>query len=459
LIHGKKIDLNLNDNEWSAFQIELKNVLKTYRYMHKIMSENTPDRVIVYNSNYPLNRMVAMVSQQYSVEVYTLHAGLNHAARYSAMIMHKHTGYEFLYDICAYWEKNKAVPCSKQALTKVTDHFLELFGGKNVFVYSSKKEDAACVRKYFKIKSDQKIVVALLSSYDERFACEMIGSMHQDPNIIFDTQSDWIRSIIEYFSNHKEITLIIRVHPREFPNKRDPLKSQHAINLSKQLINLPDNILVNWPTDNISLYDLAEETTLFLNAWSSTGAEMTLLGLPVILYSKKLSLYPSSLNDVGENEADYFEKIKHALKEGWNFERIRMAYRWYVLEFVRSQVEFPESYGDPFAYRRSLFQRVFWKGVRLFDENAMEKIDCRDRANALKEASKIHRLLEGNLDGFYSIDSEEDSESSVERETQYLNEELLRLFKVMYRDGSRSLKGPLYKNIHEHLSKQMEAVV
>lgn len=457
LIHRKKINLNLSSDEWSEFKTEFKSCLKVYQYAHKIMSNTPPDRVIVYNSNYPLNRIFSMVSQQYGVDVYTMHAGMNHSDRYSAMIMHKHTGHEFLYDICAYWTKIKFTPCSQKALKKVTDHLLGLFDGKSVFVYSSKK-DTTSVRDRFQIKSDQKIVVALLSSYDERFACEIIETMHKDPDIIFKTQVDWVQSIIKYFSNRREITLIIRVHPREFPNKRDPLKSQHAINLAKELVGLPTNVIVNWPTDNVSLYDLAEETALFLNAWSSTGKEMALLGLPVVLYSKKLPMYPYSLNEVGDNEKDYFQKIEYALNESWNFERIRMAYRWCVLEFVRSQMEFPESYGDPFSYKNSLFKRIVLKVSRYIDRNFIEKVNVIFRSNTLKESSKIHKLLEESLDGFYCIDSPEDTASSVEEETKYLNEELLRLFNVMYPKRKKYTKGSLYKNMNEYLSRQIESI-
>lgn len=458
LIHRKKIDYVLTPDEWKSFQIDLKSVLKVYVVAHKIMKSRPPDKIFVYNSNYPLNRVFVMVAEKYGVSAYTMHAGLSHKDRYSAMVVNKHTGLEFLYDVCRSWEVVKNIPCSQKALKKVTAHFSELFSGNNIFVYSSKKQNNLSIRKYFGIGENKKIVVALLSSYDERFACELIGTMKKDPSSIFVDQADWIRSLIDYFTNKEDLVLLVRVHPREFPNRRDPLKSQHAINLAEQLSNLPNNIMVNWPTDNISLYDLAEETSVFLNAWSSTGKEMALLGLPVILYSKILPMYPFSLNEVGKNEIDYFQKIEKALDSGWSFERIRMAYRWGVLEFVRSQLEFPESYGNPFSYRGSLFRRALRKGARVIDSNLIEKLNCYNRASCLKEKSKLNALLENDLTGFYEIDSPEDNSSSKEIETQYLLEELQSLFKYMYpQDGS--LKGLLYKNIQAYLYKNLEMEV
>src|SRR5690606_6941171 len=94
----------------------------------------------------------------------------------------------------------------------------------------------------------------------------------------------------------KDLFLIIRVHPREFPNKRDSLKSDHALELEQTLSELPENVRVNWPSDNISLYDLAQIMDVCLNSWSTAGKEMGTLGIPVVLYSADLVFYPADLN-------------------------------------------------------------------------------------------------------------------------------------------------------------------
>ena len=68
--------------------------------------------------------------------------------------------------------------------------------------------------------------------------------------------------------------------------------SDHAKMLQDAFVTLPRNVKVNWPTDTVSLYDLARITDVFANAWSSAGKEMAWLGLPVVLYSPELTLYP-----------------------------------------------------------------------------------------------------------------------------------------------------------------------
>ena len=61
------------------------------------------------------------------------------------------------------------------------------------------------------------------------------------------------------------------------------------------LTGLPGNVRVNWPTDGVSLFDLANVTDVFANGWSSAGKEMAWLGLPVVLYSDDVYAVPIRL--------------------------------------------------------------------------------------------------------------------------------------------------------------------
>ena len=116
--------------------------------------------------------------------------------------------------------------------------------------------------------------------------------------------------------------------------------------LERELSNLPANVRVNWPSDQLSLYAIAEHADVFLNAWSSAGKEMALLGLPVVVYCPAMLLYPADLNYVGVTRDSYFDAIETALREGWSFQRVRRAYRWCVLEYVRAVADI----GDGFDF-------------------------------------------------------------------------------------------------------------
>src|SRR5262249_46386450 len=162
---------------------------------------------------------------------------------------------------------------------------------------------------------------ATLSSPDERFAAQTVGAQGSDEDLLFPKQIDWIRALLRFVASRPDLFLLIRVHPREFPNKREGVLSQNAGLLAKTLETLPPNSRVNWPADQVSLYDLANYTDVVLNSWSSAGKEMALLGIPVVAYSPDLILYPADLNCVGTTEADFFRKVDQALADGWTLER------------------------------------------------------------------------------------------------------------------------------------------
>jgi hypothetical protein len=57
---------------------------------------------------------------------------------------------------------------------------------------------------------------------------------------------------------------------------------------------LPTNIVINWPTDNISLYKLCKLVDVGLNNTSSAGLEMMCFEIPIVEYDRtQLYAYPT----------------------------------------------------------------------------------------------------------------------------------------------------------------------
>jgi hypothetical protein len=179
-----------------------------------------------------------------------------------------------------------------------------------------------------------------MSSYDERFSSEIINVIPKYDNLIFSEQIDWIKFLIGFVKHRQDLFLIIRVHPREFPNKRDSMRSQHSLMLEKVLVDLPVNVKLNLPEDNLSIYDLAEYTDLFLNAWSSVGEEMSLLGIPVLIYSDDLVAYPSDINYVANSQEDFRNKIDIALFYKCFSCRYALRLKWYCEAMVLLSIIF-----------------------------------------------------------------------------------------------------------------------
>lgn len=361
LLDIKKMDVNFTPNEWKRCLIEIKNTLISFYACRNILKREKPDRIIVYNALYSVNHVWKRFAKVMKIPIYFIHHGVNFSDINNILMISRNDTFYYIDKLKKIWNKLETVPVNEKRLNYVTDHVLELIKAKHYLIYSAPKSRKLLeIRKIFNIKEDQKILTATMSSYDEMFAAKYIGAWNLPNKLVFPTQVDWIKKLIEYVKTRPNLFLIIRVHPREFPNKRDGVMSEHAKMLVKVLKNLPNNIKVNWPTDNISIYDLAQETDVFLNAWSTVGVEMSLLGIPVVLYSEDLVQYPSDLNYVGKDIKKYFSKIEEALKDGWSYEKIKKTYRWLVLYYCRTVMRFrnPETETKQLTFRKVLMGMI-----------------------------------------------------------------------------------------------------
>lgn len=432
LLQAKKSSLDFEDFEWQRYKISLKNAILTLRGTQRIFANAQPDRVVVYNALYVVNRIVCKVAELHGIPQYFLHAGANLSNRLQTLWLAKGNTFSFYRHMLENWHEMKDAPCSLEELSHVTDHFLEVTKGRSVWAYSVAPHGSdAELRSYFGIDPNHKVICATMSSYDERFAGEMVGALPADLPLLFPRQVDWIRELIKYASIRKDIFLIIRVHPREFPNKREGVLSEHAKLLQIALSDLPDNVRVNWPTDNISLYSVAGITDVFANSWSSAGKEMGLLGLPVVLYSRDLPDYPPDLNYVGTTREEYFGQLEQALADGWSSERIRGNYRWCAIEYGKVALNIGESFDRNENEKITLSKRIKNKLTRSVFPYYQQNIDCKNRSKQLSISSDIDLILRENLNSILDIESIK-FPVSLQEETQALKQEIARLVNGIY---------------------------
>lgn len=387
LLNYKKNNLAFSDREWAAYKGYLRSALRAFFASRNILEAERPERVFAYNSYYSVNHMFCALAETMGIPHYFLHAGGNMAHRLETMsITRGYRGALYL-SKSAHWQNYKGLPSTRTEAETVTDHLLELFNGRNVFAYSAPKQgwDPALLREFFNVGPEQKVLLATMSSRDERFALEVIGVLEQSYPAIYSSQLEWVTALIEFAKGRPDIFLIIRVHPREFPNKRESVTSANAQLLLEAFISLPPNVKVNWPGDGISIYDLAEIVDVGLNAWSNAGKELSLLGIPTVLYSSELVLaYPAELNYVGTTPNAYFGQIDAAIKDGWSVENMRLAYRWCAFEYVHSVINLAESFRYQEFFSKSLPGRIITKLRRVLDPLWRERVNCRQRALRLE---------------------------------------------------------------------------
>jgi hypothetical protein len=427
LIERKKLELALTAEEWQAFRPRLANTLRSLRAASKILDRERPDRVVVYNSLYSVNAAWRIAAAQREVPFYFVHGGLSLERRLQHVMVGRDTTLDWWARVVAAWPHYRDRPCRGAELAQVTDHFEQLFRGTSVFAYSAAKSSTMVdVRAKFGVHPAQKLLVATMSSYDEYVAAAAVGGVPPAHRMLFPTQVEWARALIEWARTRPDRFVLLRVHPREFPNKREGRKSEHAAKLEAEFATLPPNVRVNWPTDQLSIYDVAEQTDVILNAWSTAGREMTLLGIPVVTYCPEALCYPADLNFVGTTRETYFAAIEDALAAGWSFERVRMGYRWCVLELVRGLADIGDAFDWVEDPPRSLLGRV--RNAVLGQPAIRRRYDLVRRPERLAAAERIGRAI---LDGDDTLLSPPEP-VAIEAETLALRRELRRLVNAMY---------------------------
>ncbi len=427
MLNNKLNSWSLNDAEWEEYKIYLRNALTVAFAGKRILDDTAPDAVVAYNALYSVNHVFCALAERRDIPYYTLHAGSHLKRRLQTMTVFKgHVAGELTTRTAA-WRELSQRPLSVRQVEVVSEHLEELLRATSPWVYSlaSKRSSSASLRQFFGIDGDHRVLLATMSSADERFAAAAVDADVSQglPLPMFPTLVLWIRALVEYVSNRNDLFLIIRVHPREFPNKREGVLSKQAVELQHLLVGLPDNVRVNWPRDGISLHDLVKITDVGLNAHSSAGLELSMFGAPVVAYDPNLLRYPPENNYVASDPVDYFEKIRAALEDGWSLENSRRTFRWLSFRFEHVAINIRDGFGG--LYKATALDRP-WQIWQL-----------RRRAVPVKNSELLSIAIERNLESHLEFVRPTGGVQSTEEEARAIGAEVRKLFQmVAAEDGS-----------------------
>ncbi len=401
---------NLSPKEWELYKIYLECCLRSQIAIKKIIKNFSPDRIAGYNLLYSVMQAAYAVALQNNIPSYFLHAGPHHLYRTSEMMIFKGVIPRTLINKSAAWLKYAKYPLSKGAIDKANQHIQELLEASSPWVYSIKSQGITSDQLRIKlgISPAQKVLLVTMSSADERYAADLIGSLPGYVEPIFPTQFSWIHFLIEYAKNNQDIFLIIRAHPREFPNKREGVLSKQAKKIQDEFTNLPNNCFLNLPSDEISLHDLIKITDVGLNSTSTSGLELLLFGIPVVIYdANQLSAYPADLNLHAKSIEDYIEKINEALTSGLSIIHIIQAYKWIAFMSNVASIDISSNYvGYDAVYKKSWIGSI----IHLFYQRKNLQ-----RGLYLKEGKRIKNAY------WLSYAIENQTESHMDRYVKYIS--------------------------------------
>ena len=433
-LNNKLVSTTLPGELWPIYLGQLRNTLTTYFASLRYLEISRPDAVMVYNDHYSVNHAFTAAAKELGIPSYSIHAGwhMTHRAESMSMMRSDYTMADVFNS--SGWLSYRKRPLDQQTVELVAEHFDGLWAASSAFAYSSQLEgtSATDLRLKFGISPEAKVLLAAMSSEDELMGVQLIGVAPQSTSqkSLFSDQFEWVKYLIDLAGKNPEYHLIIRLHPRMFPNKRELKMSPVVAELMALKESAPSNISFNLPADNVGLYDLVQIVDVLLNFRSSVGAELMALGIPVVVPSNSnFYTYPNDINRIAFTKPEFIELIKEAVDEGWSLENTRKAFRWYGFLFDRVAVGFTETYTSrPTALRpkKPGIKLWLWKKmvyiVLQYGPLLRERLALKRPPLPAKLIKKFEDVLTHNLDTISDSTLFVEQNASLEIETNSLRD-------------------------------------
>lgn len=451
----KKMSTELNEWQWREYHFYLANALRTLQGFARYLERNRPEVILTFSPQYSNINSAMQYAISQGVKVLFIESGTNLAHRLGTMRVWDWRVHKLVNPALTYWDRSELNPVTPYSAGKVTGHFEQLLSGQHFAVFSAPYAGSSGVRQRWNIKPEQKILLMTLSSYDEAYAALLVdGFPHKKVfSDVFRTQAEWIKATTEWVAMRPDLFLVIRVHPRDFPNKRETFRSEQSFMLEDLLEQMPQNVHVNWPAEGVSLYELLEDTDTILTGWSVTAMEALALGIPVVTYDANLPSYPRDIQYTGRSESEYFANIDHALADGWRLENVINGFRWLAYNFVTCTVTVAEDFGHFELGPQSPLRR-FWSRVKGRLPTLGYSLDLLEWKAALPGGHIVSVMLEQGLDALPPT-RKALGESNVGDDRCIVLKELSRLYELLYADSKLPADKPgLSRNIRIQLARE-----
>ena len=307
------------------------------------------------------------------------------------------------FDCLKYWnENNNKISLDDDFEKLIVDHYDSLFNAKHYLNYS-KPRNKKFIKK-FKNKEYDKTILIGLSGDDEDVCLEESGMdivySHHFKRI-FKNQMDWIKNLLDFIKLDKNNLYIIRPHPRDWPDtKRTFVESDNYKNF-KNLFNdtsLPKNIVINSPTDNVSVYDFMEICDLLLVYRSSIAVDFGMMGIPVICSDLSLSLHPVYSGTLFNNRDEYFSLLENKQSFNKNLKSAEHYIRWFIYSNILDTLDLRKTFKKSEANNiRNNIYKIIEKILEKLKIQYLKKNELSQIKENISVSNNLKKLLEKNL--------------------------------------------------------------
>lgn len=423
ILNHKIMDMKSISTEMqSIFAVYLCNVLKIIITAERFLAYLKPDKIILYNSDYGTNHAVRLVGERMQIPTAAIHGGPHRALMYDSLSLSWLNILTYSTKAREFFASNfEKIRMDYSQYRYPLSHIQELHFGKSLWTYSAPKSNRLN-EKYNRLPLlNKKIVLASMSSPDETYAASYsyFDYYFNNENRVFDNQYVWLQVLIDYFTQHPEYILIIRPHPREYPNKREQIKSASATRIEEIVSRLPENIVTNFPDENVSITDLLSIVDLHLVATSTVCLESGCIGIPTMSHVPRMKAwltYPI-VSDMNE----YFNMIESVLNKEYapDIAHMERVFRWYIFSQTVETINF--SKGN--VWDESERERLKKKHIEKFG-NLKSQYDLYEKSMMIpiKEIKRFVNFIEEKKEVFEltTVDTSEESCNPEDAKKNYL---------------------------------------
>jgi hypothetical protein len=236
-----------------------------------LLDRAAPDVVLLLSGLFFAERIIKAEAERRGLRVITYERG------FEPDTLCFSEGFANYYVIDPLWEEVKDTPLSEDQEARLDEYLTARHQGLrapfNYWPTITKEEKDVLLA----LKLDRRRPTATL------FTNITWDAAAQDRDRAFRDMLDWVVATIRYFAEQPEAQLVIRVHPAEVRavgwETRDPLLSR----LRTGVPSLPPNVRVVPPESDISSYTLMALSRCGLVYTSTTGLEMAMDGMPVVV--------------------------------------------------------------------------------------------------------------------------------------------------------------------------------
>jgi hypothetical protein len=344
MLHYKAPDVAAREDSWEEYRSDLRYSLLMVRVLPRIFDAVQPTHAMVYNPLYPTNRMFTELATRSSLPLISISTGGYVPDRLGTVAIYPHISSSQTVVDSATIRSTMVTPCSSSEVFAVESHIRGLIAGEDPWVYSTapSRKPPQAIRTALGIAEGRHVVVALVASPDETRSSALVDAEYERvPGGDISDVREFVEVSLAFAVRNPDLDVVIRLHPRLAPNKREQVLSPDLLTLFAMLDNRPVNAHINEPGDGLGLYDVMRIADVGLNQSSSSGLELLAFGIPVVHYDPpRMNSYPPEFGYVVARHSDeeLDRTVRLALADGPQAQRSVDAFRWYTATLLRSLV-------------------------------------------------------------------------------------------------------------------------